>query len=320
MIISSGGAVYSLEGYVGLFNTPDGVPGYNSTVLVTGLGSVWSNSVNLYVGDYEYGGEYGSVGNQMIISNSGAVVSGGALVVSPDGDGPASVTLNGGAVTVNQLMLINGTNSVFTFDAGTLTSGGTFVTNSQVFVVGDGTDAATFQLNGGVHDLANYLEIRSNAFLTGCGTVNGNVTVDPGGTVLADCGTLTFNGIVTNNGTMRADGGSVLEAYNTVVNYGTIDAINGSTNFHGGFVNHGTVLTASSVIIGQVSKSGQDMMIQVPSVTGHTYQLEYATSIAPAIWTPTSPSQSGNGGMLTFTDIGGAANPERFYRVEVTAP
>jgi hypothetical protein len=255
-------------------------------------------------------------GNLSVTNQSGT----GQLVVGQWGSG--SLVQGGGTVTVDQLVLTNGANSVFAFNAGVLTSGGTFVINSRLFVVGDGTNAATFQLNGGVHSFANNLEIRNNATLTGCGTINGNAVVDPGGTVLASCGTLTFTGIITNNGTMRAIEGSVLEAYGTVVNNGTIDIINGATNFHGRFINsnNGTVLTATSVKISQVSMSGQDMVIQIPSVTGHTYQLQYTTSLTPANWTNTGAPQSGTGGVLTFTDSGGAANPQRFYHVDVTAP
>ena len=51
--------------------------------------------------------------------------------------------------------------------------------------------------------------IRTNSFLTGCGTINGSVLVDAGGTVLADCGgTMSFSGSVTNNGAMTADNGT----------------------------------------------------------------------------------------------------------------
>ena len=138
--------------------------------------------------------------------------------------------------------------------------------------------------------------------------------------VLANCGTLTFAGIVTNNGTMRANGGCVLESYGTVVNNGTIDIINGATNFHSGFTNNGTVLDAKSVRISQVSRSAQDFVIRIPSVLGHTYQLQYTASLTPANWTNIGLSQAGTGGVLTFTDPGGAANAQRFYRLDVTAP
>jgi hypothetical protein len=196
------------------------------------------------------------------------------------------------------------------------------VTNGQNFLIGNGSSAAVFNLLGGTHSFANNLEITNNGTLTGCGTINGSVTIDSGATVLANCGgTLTFAVIVTNNGTMRANGGSVLESYGTVVNNGTIDIINGGKSFHGTFVNNGTVLDASSVKVSQVSQSGQDFVVQVPSFTGHTYQLQYATSLTPANWTNTGASQPGTGGVLTFTDPGGATNaPSRFYQVDCTAP
>jgi hypothetical protein len=133
---------------------------------------------------------------------------------------------------------------------------------------------------------------------------------------------MTFTGIVTNNGTMRAIDSSVLEAFSNVVNNGTIDVINGSTNFHGAFINNnGTVLTASSVKVSQESRSGQDIVIQIPSVSGHTYQLQISVSLTSPNWAKSGASQSGNGNVLVFTDLGGATNgPGRFYRVQVTAP
>jgi hypothetical protein len=121
------------------------------------------------------------------------------------------------AGSVNTLLLTSGfTNTLqiatsfsilsggsLTLAGGTITAGGTYVTNNQTFFVGDGTDAATFQLNGGFHDFNNGIEILSNAVLTGCGTINGTVVVDPGGMILATCGgTLSVTAIVTNNGTI----------------------------------------------------------------------------------------------------------------------
>ena len=261
-----------------------------------------------------------TIGNQgagqMSISN-GIVTM--ADVVVGNSSNPSTLTLTGGTLTVNTLVLPN-PSSQFNFTGGWLNALGITNSNGQMLTLGNGVTATTLNLLGGISSLGNGLEIHNNATLTGCGTINGNVTVDSGGTVLANCGTLTFTGIVINNGTMRANGGSVMESYGPVVNNGTIDIINGTTNFHGGFVNNGTVLTASSVKISQVSQSVQGFVVQIPSVTGHTYQLLYTTSLTPATWTPTGASQSGNGGVLTFTDTGGAANPQRFYRVEVTAP
>jgi T5SS/PEP-CTERM-associated repeat protein len=259
----------------------------------------------------------------------GAVtVTGGNLTLSGNGNliigqaGMGTYLQSGGTVAVNQLILTNGANSVIAFNAGLLTSSGTSVTNSQLFVVGDGADAATFQLNGGVHSFANNLELSNNATLSGCGTINGNVVVDPGGTVFANCGgKLTFTGILTNNGTMQAVNGTVLQAYGLVVNNGVIIATNGSVQFLGGLVNNGCVLTETDVQISSITRSGNNITIQVPSGTCATYQLQVTPSLKPATWTPLGPSQGGTGGALTFTDTGGATNrPGRFYRIDITLP
>ncbi len=349
LTIAGSGTVYSGYGYIG-YGTD-----YN-IVLVTDSGSAWNNAADLYVG-------VNGVGNSLTITNGAVILVGGdlylgyggincvlqvnggslfvtntqgnaALLVSPAGNGPNSLILNSGSVTVNQLVLTNGASSVIAFNGGLLASGGTSVTNNQVFVVGDGSDAATFQLNGGVHSFANNLEITSNAFLTGCGTIEGNVTIDPGGTVVATCGgTLTFSGIVTNNGTMLAVNNTVLQADGLVVNNGLIVATNGTAQFLGGLVNNGVVLTngcsltqadlqISSVALTSAPLiSNLVVVIKIPSVTCATYQLQVTPSLKPATWTNLNASQSGSGSVLTFFDFNGATNrPGRFYRIDITLP
>ncbi|HVM60467.1 MAG TPA: glycosyl hydrolase family 28 protein [Verrucomicrobiae bacterium] len=297
----SGGTMQASTIVVGTSGAPGGIG------TLTLAGGTLSVSADLIVGT----GTVWVCGGQLLAPS-------GSLVIGSNGVG--QLTISNGLVQANSLVLTNGTQSQIALVGGALSSGGTVVTNTQMFVVGNGSSAATFTVSGGTHWFANGLEIRNNASLTGCGTINGTVTVDAGALVVANCGTLTFTGIVTNNGALLADGGSTLEAYGPVVNYGTIDAINGSTNFHAGFVNHGTILTASSVVVSQTSRSGQDFVVQIPSVTGHTYQLQYTTSLAPVTWTNTGASQPGTGSVLTFTDPGATANPQRFYRVLVTAP
>src|SRR5208283_3160199 len=65
-------------------------------------------------------------------------------------------------------------------------------------------------------------------------------------------------------------------------NNGTIDIINGGvTNFHGWFTNNGTVLTAGRVAISSIFVTGNNVNVQIPSVPGHTYQLQFSSSLAP---------------------------------------
>jgi hypothetical protein len=300
---------------------------------VTGSGSVWSIGGNLVLG--------GDSEDSLTIANEGAVfaasvssynneitVTGGELYVTNGlGTGALDVNegtlmLNGGTVTADQLSVISncsGCPSSFAFTSGLLTSGGTVVSNAQNFAVGDGTDAATFQLatgGSGVHSFANGLTISSNAFLTGCGTIEGSAVVDCGGTILANCGgTLTFTGIVTNNGTMQALNGSVLEGYGLVVNNGVIDIRGGTTNFHAGFINNGIVITTNNFpVVTSIQVGGSDVEIGVHTGNGSTYVFEETTNLTGGSWTPVIEF-TGTGGVMTFIDPGAATLPQRFYRV-----
>jgi fibronectin-binding autotransporter adhesin len=322
LTVSGGGVVYC--GSADMRGSP------GPYALVTGAGSVWSigstlvlngSSESLTVAD---GGVVFvpsvtlSIGaNEIIVTGGGLYVTNGLGTGGLEVEGHGALTLNGGTVTANQL-LVDGTSSS-TFTSGLLTSGGTVVSNGQSFAVGDGTNAAMFQLasgGSGIHSFANGLTISSNAFLTGCGTIEGSAVVDCGGTVVANCGgTLTFTGIVTNNGTMQALNGSVLEAYSNLVNNGVIDVRGGTTNFHGGFINNGIVITTNNFpVVTAIQVVGPDVEIGVKTGNGNTYVFEEATNLTGASWTPVIEF-TGPGGVVTFIDPGAATLPQRFYRV-----
>jgi T5SS/PEP-CTERM-associated repeat protein len=335
LIITNGGAVH----VTGSSAAVDDFSGANNQLTVSGNGALFDAApADLYIGFDGFDNDrvnigpggtvlagYVSLGEQASTTTNFINMTGGSLFVT-NVYGSAqfqvyggALVLNGGTVTVNDLVLETNL-GVVAFSAGTLYSASTQATNGVPFVVGDGVDAAGFQLEGGVHSFT-HLEIRNAALLSGCGTVTGPVVVDAGGTMLSDCGTLTFTGIVTNNGTMRATGGSVLETYSNLVNNGTIDIIDGSTNFHGVFINHGTIVTTNSVRISAVSISGNDVDVQIHSSQGHTYQLQETPSLTPTNWTDTAASQGGTGSVLTFTDTGGATNvPGNFYRIDCSTP
>jgi T5SS/PEP-CTERM-associated repeat protein len=259
----------------------------------------------------------------LTITNSGILTVSNALgnarlLLGQAGQG--TLTMNGGTVTVDLIAVTNNTSRVV-FNTGVLNSRGTAVTNATVFTVGDGVNAATFRLLGGVHSFNNGLRIRNNASLTGCGTINGVVVVDAGGTVLTDCGgSLTFGSSITNNGTMRAVNGSVLESYGTVVNNGLIDAINGGINFHAGFINNGTLLTSNSVPqIVSLTTVGSDLRISFTTSSGASYAVDYETELASAGWL-TLTNIAGNGTNMIATDPGATLLPKRFYRVRLIVP
>src|ERR1017187_727458 len=255
-------------------------------------------------------------GGNLTVTNQSVT---GKLVVGQTGKG--TFTQSGGVLTVDQLLVINGTNSVFNFSSGMFNTKSTTVSNTQTFAVGDGFGAATYHLLGGIHSFADGLRIRNNATLSGCGTINGSVLVDLGGTVLADCGgTLTFTGIVTNNGSWKAVNGSVLEVSGPVVNSGLINVINGHTNFLGGFVNNGVVLTADNLPqILSVSRIGPAVRINFTTISTLTHVVEFTSNLVSQSWTPLF-SFTASGAVTNMTDLGVAALPQRFYRVHLVVP
>jgi uncharacterized repeat protein (TIGR03803 family)/T5SS/PEP-CTERM-associated repeat protein len=242
--IANGGAVFDNNVYLGSFGNPSNI---------VSVGGTWQNQGNLYVGLESSGNQVSiGAGGSFVASNlyigninKGVVggqitVSGGALYVTNGpgsgqlGVGGGTLTLNSGTVSAASLVVISNqhVSAFVSFNGGILSTEGTAVTNGVAFVVGDGTDAATFQLHGGVHSFANNLEASNNATLSGCGTIDGNVVVDPGGTVLADCGgTLTVRGNVTNNGSIIATNGTTIDLVGTVVGTGTVISTDGSVQF-----------------------------------------------------------------------------------------
>jgi len=236
LTIANGGQVVSTGGFPGNYT---GVLSYygsasNNVVLVTGSGSVWNNQGNLAVG-------YSGVGNLLTVTNGGAVFADN-LALGAYAGSSGTLTVAGGTVSVTELIATNAGSAVV-FNSGVINSAGAAITNGLTFADGDGTDAATYHMLGGVHSFANGFEIRNNASLTGCGTITGNVVVDSGGTLLADCGgTLSFTGTVTNNGTITAVAGTTIKFSVLMVNNGTIVATNGGVNFLGGVVNNGTMM------------------------------------------------------------------------------
>jgi hypothetical protein len=331
LIVSNGAAVYSDDGIV------EG-QAYGQAV-VTGSGSVWNMAGTLRVdrgsflsiGDgavvvaSSVGGGYMSIG----VGNSALYVTNGAGVIGLEGYFGGGITVNQGTVTANQLIVErnsqSGSISYFTFNSGLLTTSGTFVTNTQSFAVGDGAGAATFHVAGGFHSFADGLQVSNNGSLTGCGTIDGSVTVATGAIVVADCGgSLTFTGIVINNGTLRAINGSVLEFYGPVVNNGLIDITGGTTNFHSTFINNGSIISGSPAFqITGIAQQDNNILITWLTSPEQTNELQataggpggsYSTNNFTAIFAVTNTV----GSVTNYLDIGGATNtPSRYYRVRL---
>jgi len=312
------------------------VAGTTGTVTVVGNGSYWRSAGFLLVG-------FSSTNNILNVGNGSSVfatnlsvgfltsstsnrvnVSGGSLyVTNAAGNGLLDVrrgtfTFNSGTINVDQLLLTNGTASSMIFTGGTLISSSTFVTNGVQFTVGNGTDPATFTLDGGVHAFANGLRIRNSAFLTGCGTINASVLVDAGGTVQADCGgTLTFSAAITNNGLLIVTNGTTVNFNGAVINTGTINALDGNVKFLSTLQNTGTILTNLLPNVWVSAASGKwetagNWSVGAPSITQQGEMITNAASKTVTIDATTVASNAVNGCMtvsnLTISAASGASN------------
>jgi T5SS/PEP-CTERM-associated repeat protein len=116
-------------------------------------------------------GQVFMVGGNLTVANGG---SSGYLAVSS-----GAFTLNQGSVTTDNLCLTNNSGQ-FIFNGGLLQAKSMTVSNGLPFVVGDGVDSATLQLQGGTFVFANGLVVSSNATVTGCGTIIGPITNNGG--------------------------------------------------------------------------------------------------------------------------------------------
>ena len=114
------------------------------------------------------------------ISTGQVVMAGGDLMITNRlGSarlelGPGSFTLNAGNMTADNILIATNAGQ-FTFNSGTIHAKSMTVSNGTPFVVGDGVNPATLELQGGTYHFADGLVIAANATVTGCGTVVGSI-------------------------------------------------------------------------------------------------------------------------------------------------
>jgi hypothetical protein len=124
---------------------------------------------------------------------------------------------------------------------------------------------------------------------------------------------------------MHAENGSVIESYGPVINNGVIDIMDGSTNFHSGFVNHGTVVDASYFRVTGITNQTGSVNLAWTTVGGRSYVVQtnapppngsYTNNFSDFTSTVAVPGQSL--GTTNYLDLGGATNtPSRYYRVRL---
>ncbi|NQU09717.1 M6 family metalloprotease domain-containing protein, partial [bacterium] len=270
------------------------------------------------VGDCYVGRSWPSRGTLAMHGGSLTILS-NLYVTYSSADSSGTVVQTGGTITANRFTMQppNTAGAAYTLSAGLLESGGTIVSNSQPFVVGDGTQSATFRRLGGVHEFVDGLVIASNSLLTGCGTVIGAILNY--GTVSNECaaGTTILAGTVTNHGTIIVPAGGVLVFGGAVDNDSLIDATAGTIWFSNTVVNTGTILTPpvppapTGLTAGLAAGWRVDLAWTDNATTEYGFKLERATAPAGP-WTLIADLSADT---TTYRDESTVAGPTYYYRV-----
>ncbi|MDG2104410.1 MAG: PEP-CTERM sorting domain-containing protein, partial [Pirellulaceae bacterium] len=266
--VEDGGVVSSRNGYLSFAPNMMGVT--TGIATVTGSGSQWNNSSELYVGNdgtgtlnIEAGGVVSNT-NGYIGTNSGAAgtatVTGsgsqwnqtGSLYIggSDSGDG------GDGSLTISDGGLVDVTGSTKLWNTGTLTLDGGSLTTGTL----DNTEMmATFNFNSGtlqITDSSQALTIGASHFALTNGTT---FNTDAGTTTLGTDEHLNIAGAATidSGATLTLAGGSLTSG--SFTNNGTIHTASGTSNISGDMQLNGTmqVDTGSQLVLtGEVTGAG----------------------------------------------------------------
>lgn len=246
------------------------------------------------------GGATLTVGDGTDTTFAGAISGAGGLTKT----GAGTLTLSGANTYTGTTRISN----------GQLTLSGSITNSGTIEVVSGGT----LKLDGGTIT-ATTVHIYSGGLLTGSGTINATVINDNGGTLGSNGSSpLSFTGTVVNSGLVQLTGGARLTASGSFTNNGTLDLITGDQTLPAGFVNNGVIITPGDVKVSSMDASGGNFSLTLQSYSGHNYQLQRTTSLAPASWQNINSPVAGTGSVLTLSHSGGVSGQQVFYRVLVS--
>jgi len=314
MIIANGGQVLIRSG------TPIVGNGAGSnSVLITGAGSVWSNSLNSGGGGAGYGFAIGvnTSGNSIIISNGGALYNVGGLQ-SNDGN----MLLGSGAASQSNRVLVTGSGSVWSnanVFGSSLTIGSAGGAKYNSLTVADGGK----YFGNGFVTIGNSSGANSNSFNLGSAGLSSfasNGAVYVGGLAGANFNTLTVtNATLVSNGGTIGSGASSNAA--SVLAGGTWNLMGQPLNVGSLSTAYGNNLTVNGGILTNVGQVGLGGTSNTLLITGGSQV--FATNIRFAgsnvvtitgpgsVWNSSGYVAVGNrallvvadGGQATFTQI-----------------
>jgi hypothetical protein len=294
--IQTGGSVFSIDDFsIGRFSNSVGhvtitggllsLPGFNIWAGRDGAGDLTVSSGNvvaqgLFVGMSEFGT---NAPQGTVTLNGGVVALSSNLVIGTDLISTGQVSMAGGtlAITNSGSAVLRVAAGGFNLNSGNVSADNLIITNG----------GGSFNFAGGTLQLGGLVVSNGSPFVVGDG---------------ADTATLQLLG-----GTYTFANGLVISANATVSGCGTIIGTivtNGVMNL--------TCGASAPTVIQSVEKTGATVSIQVPTVTGKTYNLEFKNALTDPTWTPIVPGVGGDGTVINLLDSS-ATNGSRFYRVHV---
>jgi hypothetical protein len=79
-------------------------------------------------------------------------------------------------------------------------------------------------------------------------------------------------------------------------------------------------LNVTVVLPVTLSRSGNNIVVSFPSLTGQTYQVQRATNLATGSWTTISGNLAGTGNTIQYTDANAIASGRAYYRMAQILP
>jgi T5SS/PEP-CTERM-associated repeat protein/autotransporter-associated beta strand protein len=268
LVISNGGkAAVSRSSSVGFF-------GSSNSVLVTGTNSLWTNGIQLNVGDMETSGNslvisnggrvagiFGTLGRQNTASNNTAMVTGtdslwtnsGKTTIGSDGSGNSLVISNGGRVQNNEGFI--GENATALNNSVLVTGAASTWSNSGALRIAQlGSGTLTVASGGSV--ASSGITIASSNRATGTLNVGRFGTNDTGGTIIAP--TIAFGagtGLINFNQSDAVTITSVISGAGTLNQLGSgTTTLSGNNSYSGATtVGGGTLLVDGEISLSDVS-------------------------------------------------------------------
>ena len=284
LTISAGGKVYSTPSGAGISQV--GSSGGDSTVLITGPGSLWTNKDIIYVGN-------ASANNRLVVSNSAQLISGntsgvGSRIGNQSGADNNSVTTTGNGSSWNaSSQLTVGHDG----KGNQLTIANSGAVSSTTFAIGGSSGNSNIAMVTGSGSL--WTNTSTTAVTVGSTGSDNQLRILDGGKVVNSGATSVLGGTGTNNLALVSGNGSSWE----LVGGANLNIGNGAGSYGNQLVisNQGRVTMQTLIIANNATSSGNSVL-----VTGNGSLLSNTVNI--------TVGANGYGNQLTIRDGARAVN------------